>query len=78
MLVILATQKVEIGRILVQGQPRQKVLETTSQPIKAGRNVACLSFQLCRKSRVVAQAQWSISMIEHKGLEHGLGRRTPA
>jgi hypothetical protein len=31
--VILATQKVEIGRITVQSQPEQKVLETPSQTI---------------------------------------------
>jgi hypothetical protein len=34
--VILATQEVEIGRIIVRGQPGQKVHKTSSQPIKAG------------------------------------------
>jgi hypothetical protein len=32
--VVLATQEMEIGRIVVQGQPRLKVCETPSQPIK--------------------------------------------
>jgi hypothetical protein len=31
--VILTTWKAEIGRIAVRGQPRQKVLETSSQPV---------------------------------------------
>jgi hypothetical protein len=35
MTVILATQKAEIGRITVQGYPRQKVGVTPSQPIKS-------------------------------------------
>jgi hypothetical protein len=39
--VILAIQEVEIGRIMVQSQPRQIVLETPSQP-RLG-TVACTS-----------------------------------
>jgi hypothetical protein len=31
--IILATWEVEIGRVAVQGQPRQKVPETPSQPM---------------------------------------------
>jgi hypothetical protein len=42
---MVAHQEVEIGRIKVQGQPRQKVRETPSQPIKAGCDSAHLSFQ---------------------------------
>jgi hypothetical protein len=33
--VILAPQEAEMGKIIVQGQPRQKVWETPSQPIKS-------------------------------------------
>jgi hypothetical protein len=44
--VILATWEVEIGRIVVQGQPRQKVCKTPSQQM-AGFGGTCLSFQLC-------------------------------
>jgi hypothetical protein len=36
MLVISATGVVEIGRIMVQSQPGQKVVKILSQPIKAG------------------------------------------
>jgi hypothetical protein len=34
MLIILATWEAEIGRIMVQGQPGQKVSKTPFQPIK--------------------------------------------
>jgi hypothetical protein len=47
--VIPATQKAEIRRITVQGQPRQKVTKTPYQPIKAGHGGTCLSSQLHRK-----------------------------
>jgi hypothetical protein len=40
--IIPATGEAEIKRIKVQGQPRQKVLKTPSQPI-AGRDGICLS-----------------------------------
>jgi hypothetical protein len=45
--VILAIQEAEIGRIAILGQSRQKILETTCQPIKL--TVLCmhLSFWLC-------------------------------
>jgi hypothetical protein len=49
--VILAISKVEIGRIMVQGQPRKKVQETPSPPIKAGCGEACLSSQLLWKHK---------------------------
>jgi hypothetical protein len=40
--VILATQKMEIRRILVQSQPQQKVQETPSQPtVRCGGVYAC-------------------------------------
>jgi hypothetical protein len=35
MLLTLATQEVGIGRMVVQGQSGQNVLETPSQPIKS-------------------------------------------
>jgi hypothetical protein len=44
--VILATWEAKIRRIIVQGQPRQKVHKTSSQPIKAGRGDMHLSSQL--------------------------------
>jgi hypothetical protein len=47
--IILATQEAEIGRIVVQGQPRQKVHKAPSHPIKAGHGATCLSSHLCRK-----------------------------
>jgi hypothetical protein len=40
--VILATEKTEIGRIMVQGQYRQKVSEIPSQPVKADHGGMCL------------------------------------
>jgi hypothetical protein len=49
--IILATQEMEIRRIVTQGQPRQKVSETPSQPIKAGQSGACLTSQLCGKHK---------------------------
>jgi hypothetical protein len=45
--IISVIWKVEIRRIEVQGQPRQKVLKTPSQPIKAGHGGTHLSSQLC-------------------------------
>jgi hypothetical protein len=50
MSVILATQEVEIRRIMVQGQPRQKVGESPSPP-KAGHGDLCLSSQLFKRSK---------------------------
>jgi hypothetical protein len=47
--VILATWETEIRKITVQGQPRQKVCKTPSQPI-AGNDGACLSSQRCREA----------------------------
>jgi hypothetical protein len=49
--IILATWEVEIGRIMIQGQPRQKVSKTPSQPM-TGYGGTCLSFQLCWKAQV--------------------------
>jgi hypothetical protein len=43
--VIIATWEVEIGRIKVRGQSKQKVLKTSSQPI-TGHSGTCLSSQL--------------------------------
>jgi hypothetical protein len=43
--------EVEIGRIAVQGQLRQKVQETPSQSF-AGCNGSCLSSQLGRKAQI--------------------------
>jgi hypothetical protein len=43
--VIIATQEMELGRIVVQSQPEQKVWEATSQPIAGHRG---LSSQQCR------------------------------
>jgi hypothetical protein len=45
---ILATLE-EIGRIVVQGQPKQKMLKTPSQPIKTGYGGIYLSSQLYGK-----------------------------
>jgi hypothetical protein len=45
MLAILATWETEIRRVMVQDQPRQKVLEITSQQKKAGHGGMCLSSQ---------------------------------
>jgi hypothetical protein len=47
MSIILATQEGKIGRIMVRGQPRQKVGEIPPQPIKLG----ALSFQLHGKHK---------------------------
>jgi hypothetical protein len=47
----LAIPEVKIRRIIDQGQPRQEVFKTLSQPIKAGYGDVCLSFQLCRKHK---------------------------
>jgi hypothetical protein len=49
MLVIPAAQEVEIEEVAVQGQSEQKVSETSSQIIKAERDGAQRSSQLCRK-----------------------------
>jgi hypothetical protein len=46
--VILATGQAEIGRIIVQGHPRQIFHKTPSHPM-AGSSVVCLSSQLCGK-----------------------------
>jgi hypothetical protein len=43
--VILATQEVEIEKIMVQDQPGQKVYNTPSQPKKAGHSDMHLSSQ---------------------------------
>jgi hypothetical protein len=43
MSVILATPEAEIERIVVGGQPGQKVSKTPSQLIKAGHGGMCLS-----------------------------------
>jgi hypothetical protein len=43
---ILATWETEIGRIVVPGQPGEKVQETPSQPM-ARCGSECLLFQLC-------------------------------
>jgi hypothetical protein len=49
--VIQATQEEDTRRIMVQGQPRQKVSETPSQPVKAGYGSICPWSQLCRRQR---------------------------
>jgi hypothetical protein len=46
--VILATWKAEIGRIVVTGQPEQKVNRTPYQPI-SGHSGVCLFAQLHRR-----------------------------
>jgi hypothetical protein len=60
--VILATREVEIMRIMVEGQPRQKIWETPFQPM-AGNCSTLLSFQLCGKAQVRG---WQSSWPEHK------------
>jgi hypothetical protein len=49
--VIPATQEAEIRRIAVPGHPRQKVHETTSQPI-AGHGGTCLSSQATQEAKI--------------------------
>jgi hypothetical protein len=44
------SQEVEIGRITVQDQPRQKAWETSAQ-LMAGLGGECLSFQLWGKNK---------------------------
>jgi hypothetical protein len=46
--VILVTREVNVWRIIVQGQPRQKAWETSSQPVKAGHD-----FPACHPSYMV-------------------------
>jgi hypothetical protein len=41
--ILLATLEAEIGRIVIQGQPREIVSRTPSQPIKKLSIVACTS-----------------------------------
>jgi hypothetical protein len=48
--VILATREVEIGKIIVTGQPRKKNCETPSQQQKAGCGGMHLSSQLLQKA----------------------------
>jgi hypothetical protein len=48
----LATWEVEIGRITVQGQSREKVSKSLSQQINWCRGT-CLKFQLC--GRIIVQ-----------------------
>lgn len=40
--VISATQEAQIGRMAVQGKPKQKLCETLSLLIKAGHGCTCL------------------------------------
>jgi hypothetical protein len=60
--VIVDTPEAEIGRTVVLGLPRKKVLETPSQPM-AGCGDACMSSQLCGEAQIgglqsrAAQAQ---------------------
>jgi hypothetical protein len=49
--IILASQEIEIRRIIVQGQHGQKVCKTPPQPIKARSDGMYLSSQLCRKHK---------------------------
>jgi hypothetical protein len=49
--VILTTWEAEIGRIIVQGQPRQKVCKTPFKPI-AGHSSIHLSFQSVQTAKV--------------------------
>jgi hypothetical protein len=46
--VILVDQKAEIRRIAVQGEPGQKISETSTQQKKGGCGGAHLSSQLCQ------------------------------
>jgi hypothetical protein len=48
---ILTTWEAEIGKMLVQGQPKQKVTETSSQPVKAEYGGVCPSSQLSTKQK---------------------------
>jgi hypothetical protein len=56
---ILVTWDVDIWRIMSQGQPSQKGLETLSQPTKAGHSDTHLSSQLLEGmgGRIVAQGK---------------------
>jgi hypothetical protein len=49
--VILATWETEMGRIAVQGQPRQIVHKTPFQPI-VGHSGACLSSQATQEAEI--------------------------
>jgi hypothetical protein len=51
--VISVTWEVEIGRIMVWGQPRQKVHKIPSQPIKNWFGGMCLSSQIHGKHKYV-------------------------
>jgi hypothetical protein len=48
---ILATWEAEIGRITVQGQPKQKVWKTpTLSQLKVGCSAACVSSMLLKEA----------------------------
>jgi hypothetical protein len=47
--IILGTQEAEIQRIIVWGQPKQKVQEIPSQTLKVGQSGMNLSPQICKK-----------------------------
>jgi hypothetical protein len=87
MLVILATQKAEMGKVAIQGQPRQKVCEITPQLIKAGLGGTCLSSQLHRSinRKIVIQASSGMRARPYlknneckKSWGHGSSDRAPA
>jgi hypothetical protein len=60
MLVILATWEAEIQRIAIQGQPRQKVWETPSQPKNARHGGIRLSSQQLRNWVGSIELNWRI------------------
>jgi hypothetical protein len=59
--VILSTWEVEILRIMVQGQPRQKVLKNPSQPMPGCSDASIIpATQQSTKRRMVVQASLGI------------------
>jgi hypothetical protein len=72
-LIIAATWEAEGERIMVQGQPGQKVLKTLSQPI-AGCNCVHLSCQLHGRLRL--GGLWFQSQLQEKFTRLHLNRKS--